>query len=289
MRIRQKADTVSTDVKSVTLVTVLMFFLVTLASTFAAPVDLTSWIGEDVPGSPASNWDVQPGNDSVLQTINSRPSFFYEAGTDSQGKKLSGKIKVEDPENNPLCPDCNDDDFIGFALGLDAGEVGNSTADFILIDWKQADQGPFPPGPFGLAAEGLAISHVTNADDEVQFWNHDSGEVTEIARATTLGSTGWTDFQEYSFELVFTSNLIQVSVDGALELSITAADAGLSAFDDGSFAFYNYSQADVRYSAIEEESVIPEPSTFALFTLGLGMFGIGYRRRKRSQVLPYTS
>ena len=45
----------------------------------AAPVNLTGWIENGFQGNNAAgNWDVQPGNDSVRQTINSDPTVFFD-------------------------------------------------------------------------------------------------------------------------------------------------------------------------------------------------------------------
>ncbi len=156
----------------------------------AAPVDLSTWTDEEVvgdQGSVTSDWVVQnaPANDAVLQGDNSAPSFFFEPGTNSQGLALSGKIEVLPPDLG-----FNDDDFIGFVLGYDSGENDSASANFVLIDWKQADQ-DFGPGNPGLA--GLALSLVTDTTGgELDFWTH-TGGVTEVARATNLGSTGWVD------------------------------------------------------------------------------------------------
>jgi hypothetical protein len=248
------------------------------SATHAVPVDLSGWSVEEAAGSPAANWQVQgAGNDSVFQSVNSRPSFFFDSGANAQGTSLSGEITVETT---------SDDDFIGFALGFDAGEATGAATDFILIDWKQLDQGG-AGCPASSSGAGLAISRVTASTfGECQYWSHNEG-ITEIARATNLANTGWNDNQTYMFDLVFTANLIQVAVDGILELSISAADAGVAAFDDGAFAFYNYSQSNVRYAGIEEDVVIdeclqnpllpqcqppnevPEPSSLALILLGL--------------------
>ncbi len=56
--------------------------------------------------------------------------------------------------------------------------------------------------------------------------NHGAGNI--------FRSAGWNDNQEYIFDIVFTSSLIQVKVDGQTELSYTGN------FTDGSFGFYNF-------------------------------------------------
>jgi hypothetical protein len=40
--------------------------------------------------------------------------------------------------------------------------------------------------------------------NEIDFWDL-SGSISELARGTTLGSTGWTDNTDYTFEFNFTS------------------------------------------------------------------------------------
>ena len=51
----------------------------------------------------------------------------------------------------------DDDDFVGFAIVADLDDAADPTADFLLIDWKQADQTAF--GGL-LAPAGLAVSRV---------------------------------------------------------------------------------------------------------------------------------
>ncbi|MEX1147748.1 MAG: PEP-CTERM sorting domain-containing protein [Sphingomonadales bacterium] len=232
------------------------------------PVDLTNWSDDSKGGA---SWNIQPGNDAVLQTVNGEPTTFFAPGTNAQGTALSGRISVQTPA---------DDDFIGFVLGYQDNELFSSTSNYILVDWKQLDQNF---GSSGFAPAGLSISHVTDSANG-NFWDHSDG-VTEIERATNLGSTGWADNTEYEFDIIFNANLIQVFVDGVLELNTTAGEAGLGAFDNGAFGFYNYSQANVLYSALEEREAPADPGTIpapaSLLLMGMGLAALGMRRRRR--------
>lgn len=231
---------------------------------FAAPVDLSGWGSEEGNGSGAASWTVQGvGNDSVFQSQNSRPSVFFDGGAMDQGKSLEGEITVETT---------GDDDFIGFVLGFDSGEFASASADFWLIDWKQANQ--------GNASVGMSLSHVTGnvgAASEYDFWEH-KGVVNEVQRATNLGATGWNDFQSYNFKLTYTASLIEVFVNDVKELSWAGS------FADGAFGFYNYSQSRVRYAGITEDIVVapvPVPAAGLLLVGALGGLGL-MRRRKKS-------
>jgi len=260
-----------------------MFFPV-VAHAAPIPVDLSGWIENGFKGNNgAGTWTTQgAGNDSVLQSINGEPTVFFQSGRNAQGTNLKGTIQVNTS---------SDDDFIGFFLGYQADELNSTSADFWMIDWKQNTQ------PFGgtTATVGLALSHVNGdiangPDASPPFWAH-SNYVTEVQRATNLGSTGWVDFQEYAFDLIFTSTRIQVKVDGVVELDYTGS------FTDGAFGFYNYSQPTVLYAGITEENLpdpcdtnppgqggcpetgqVPVPGT--LWLMGLAILGLGQMRRK---------
>lgn len=221
-----------------------------VAHAAAVPVDLSTWQQEG-----AGNWVVQAGNDSVLQTINGEPTVFFAPGSNAQGTALSGRIQVTTT---------SDDDFIGFVLGYQAGELRSSSANYVLVDWKQANQ--------DVASVGLALSLVSDGSNVNDFWAH-TGGVQEIERATNLGNVGWADNVEYAFDIIFNPNLIQVFVNGVLELNTTAAEAGLAAFGNGAFGFYNYSQQSVLYSALEERQAppvdVPAPASALLLIPGL--------------------
>jgi len=242
--------------------------MVMAAPLAAAPVDLSGWGAEGYSGG--FNWVLQPGNNAVLQTINGDPTVFFSPGA-AQGKALSGTIKVTTT---------GDDDYIGFVLGYKSGDLQAASTDFIVIDWKQSSQSFYGC----LAPVGLSVSRATTGlADNRGAWCHDTAfGVTELARATNLGSTGWVDNQEYAFDLEFTSSNIKVFVDGVLEIDLDGT------FADGAFGFYNYSQANVLYAGIEEVVLpptpgpggIPEPATWAMLILGFGLVGGAMRRRR---------
>lgn len=234
----------------------------------AGSVDLTGWIENGYRGNNgAGTWNVAPSKDTVLQTRNGQPTVFFDPTKNAQGTALKGSIEVKTS---------SDDDFIGFVLGYQNGEMNSTNADFWLIDWKQGNQSG--------ADKGLALSHV-NGDltsgpgADPTFWEH-TGVVSEKQRATSLGSTGWNDRQLYTFELTFTNSLIEVFVDGNKELSLAGS------FTDGAFGFYNYSQSTVEYAGITEDvlppdpSVVPLPASLPLVLAGMGALGLMRRRRK---------
>lgn len=221
---------------------------------YAVPVDLSSWVAEG-----GGSWTLQSSNNAVKQSLNGDPAVFHN-NINSQGLKLSGEITVQTT---------GDDDYIGFVLGYKAGDIGNTSSDYLLVDWKQSDQGGFFGG---TALAGLSISRVTDVLVEgAGAWLHSSAYgVDELQRAATLGSTGWLDNTTYNFDLVFTSTLVEVFVNNVKELSISGF------FNNGSFGFYNYSQAQVLYAGIDE-TIVPSPTLITepsiLVLVGIGLVG----------------
>jgi len=139
----------------------LLFFLAS-GGTFAVPVDLSSWSEEG-----GGTWTLQSGNNAVFQSINGNPAIYYN-GLDSQGLQLSGEITVQTT---------GDDDFIGFVLGYNSGDISSSSTDYLLVDWKQSDQSGFFGG---TSFAGLSISRVTDVlDDGPGAWLHESTDGVE--------------------------------------------------------------------------------------------------------------
>lgn len=243
----------------------------------AVPVSLAPWTAESYPavaGFAAGNWQMAADASSVTQVENGQPTVFY-SDFSARNTTVTGTVQVLTT---------GDDDYIGFVLGFQPGDSTAAGADFLVVDWKQATQAfdfTGPPGanatPGSTAARGLAVSRVTGTPTADELWGHvdfvgnPTGGVSELARATNLGSTGWADDTAYEFRFEYTESGLQVFVNGALEISIAGS------FPDGRLGFYNFSQGDVRYSAFD---VIPEPSTALL--LAAGVVGLLARRGSRA-------
>ncbi|EIE49223.1 hypothetical protein C357_20460 [Citreicella sp. 357] len=86
-------------------------------------MDLSGWIENGLAGSSgAGTWSVQsPDRDSALQTRNGSPPVFFDPVANDLGKVPLGSIAVET---------ARDDDFVGFVLGYDNGDLDSAAADF---------------------------------------------------------------------------------------------------------------------------------------------------------------
>lgn len=229
----------------------------------ATSVNLSSWL-IDGNGSWSFNSTNAP-NDSADQALNSIPTVLFN-NIDSQGLSLAGTIEVQTTA---------DDDFIGFVLGYDDNDLfgTNATTDYILVDWKQTQQAGQPPGMrMSRVTGGPIAAHGTDTSGDA--WTH-TGFVNTIATASTLGNIGWADHTQYLFEIIFTANNIQVSVDGVEQFDVNGT------FENGSFGFYNFSQQNVRYAGITEDIVpqVPIPASIWLFVSGL--IGLAGMMRKK--------
>lgn len=245
-------------------------------------IDLSAW-SEEGPGGGV--WSLSGDNNSVFQSVNSPTPTFFISDNPFINSTFTGSITVS--------AGAGDNDFIGFVFGYNAPFSGNSDAstdlDFILFDWKQADQSPGAEEGFHLIKVDGDFSNntLTHASGSSAFWTHDESDADpgefEILASDTTAGTGWQHGVSYDFELTYQSNLIEIILNGGnfSEQTIFSV-AGI--FDAGSFGFYNYSQTNVTYAGIGEQvapnclddptlpgcgQTIPEPNSVFLFTLGL--------------------
>jgi hypothetical protein len=258
--------------------------LASVATASAAVVDLSTWTAASYPavsGFGAGVWTVAPGGGSVTQSVNGQPTIFY-SDFNAQGSSVSGTIRSGG----------GDDDYIGFVLGYNPGDISNSSANYLLVDWKSGSQnfdfGAPSSSPGGIAASGLAVSRVTGIPDADEFWQHANlagtgagSGLTQLQRGATLGNTGWAVNTDYTFKFDFGPNNLQVFVNNTLQLNIAGN------FSDGRMGFYNFSQAGVNYSAFTRETGsfppggggnVPDAgSSLALLACGLGALGFARR------------
>jgi len=254
--------------KSLIMVPLLVFVCLIATQAIGAPVpiDLSTWSKQSVPGN--GNWVVSVGGDSVNQTINGNPTFFVSPNN-YINTEFKGKFKVYN---------AGDDDYIGFVFGYTkpiSGIHADNDYDFLLFDWKQANQ--------DVAKEGFALTRVQGISNYDPFWNHVDNPPSFDVLATDFSTTkGWEDNVEYEFTLLYQTNRIKIDLKGGngfLKDGLTIFDIVGGPFPDGRFGFYNYSQAYVTYQGFTE-AVIPIPS--AVWLLGSGLLGlVGLRRKIR--------
>ena len=101
--------------------------------------------------------------------------------------------------------------------GFEDGDFYNANAEWILFDWKQSDQALW------LLSMQMAVGlpdwrwvvwpeHFTTGD----HWCH-TGAVSEIARGSNSGYTGWADTTTYTITMIYNTFNVQVWVNGTQE------------------------------------------------------------------------
>ncbi len=176
-------------------------------------------------GSTPPVWTLSPDGLTVRQSTNSNPAV-YMTNLPAAGVPLVFDLAVETT---------NDDDFIGWVVGFDPGDSTSPQADFMLFDWKQANQDD--------GRRGLALSRVTGSANTTHLWDH-IGPVSEMARGFTRGELGWADNTAYRVQMEYTTSRIRVWINGVLEFDQQGS------FPAGRFGFYTYSQPNGRFTLV---------------------------------------
>lgn len=231
-----------------------------------AAISVTDFTAENHSASIPGSWVA--ASNTAIQLLNSNPTVFYSPDG-ALHRAYEGTVGVSTS---------TDDDFIGFVVGFTPGALASAvTAQYVLIDWKQATQSLDGYN----APRGLALSLVTGrpANASQGFWGH-QGDVQEIARGATLGATGWQDLATYTFRLEYTPGNLLFHVNNVLQFDLSAQDIGGASFTlpNGRFGFYAMSQEQVSFTLTSVEA-IPEPSASLLVLLGFACCAAGHRSR----------
>lgn len=117
--------------------------------------------------------------------------------------------------------------------------------------------------------------------------------MNEAQSGNNFGDTSWNKNTSYSFDITYREGVIAVFIDEELEIAISAKDAGVDSFEDGGFAYFNFSQDNVYYHNVnydEIDKVIDQGQqdaiTSAVPVQGAGVMGLilaglaGLSRRK---------
>ena len=184
-----------------------------------------------------SSWTFAGDNSWARQNNNTDGPSIGLFGVDAMRGTYALELEVETT---------SDDDFIGIVFGFNDGDPSNSSADYVLLDWKQQDQSAFG----GFAAEGLALSHVQGIPSTGSFWAHgcpaSNACVNELQRSAAFGDVGWTDDFPHKFHVTYRPDRLLVMVDGFVQFDISPSDfpgefPG-NVFPSGEIGFYSFSQ-----------------------------------------------
>jgi len=185
-------------------------------------------------------WSYNDESNSWYQGKNTAYStFLYDPSSAALGKAITGQIEID--QNG-------DDDNIGFALGYEAGDATNSNADYWLVSWRAGAQGSWN--------SGLSLWHVTgalNSYDLEDPVNHPALEF--VAEGETLGQTKWETGVDYTFDVTYNTDSLGVFVQDQLQFGFTAQDVGVESFEEGGFAFFNFSQDKVNYKNVQYDDI----------------------------------
>lgn len=202
--------------------------------------DLSGWVVEDIPNNTA-NWIYNEESNSWLQTVNtSGYTYLYDPSESSIGKAISGTISVNTT---------GDDDYIGFVVGYNQGELSSVDSEYMLLTWKQSDQGALYEGMNLYLVQGALDNNGGGVDPEKLDY------ATNIGNSADYNGIGWEDNVDYKFDIAYQSHYLAIFVNDALQYAITPEMLGLNAFTDGGFGFFNYSQDNVEYGTVLYDEV----------------------------------
>ena len=209
------------------------------------PFDLSTWSAESyvvdnvlAPG----NWNPIIFGEVVEQTDYCQPTFFVGPEMLSDGE-IWGVVHI----GHGLSSGSS----FGFAVGFEPGDSTNPNADYVLIEWRSVNEtvdfGAPSCTPQAMGTAGLSMSRVQGIPTGDEFIGHVDFDdpcspagngVTELARATTLGSNGYGVVESYRFTIRFDGQNLEVRVaelfggnfEFELDVPVTLNSTRLSCF-----------------------------------------------------------
>ena len=200
----------------------------------AQPINLLPWtvVQYEFNAQPDANWQLSENNTVATQSVNADASILL-SDFSSLNDRIEGTWRVTDAGG--------DDDFIGFVFGY------QDSQHFYLFDWKQVTQ--------DAVLQGMSVK-VVNAPSPVtsELWST-AGNGDRV-RTIYHNNVPWAAAIDYQFELEFHAGAFSIAVrqGNTLLASVALFD---DTFTSGAFGFYNYSQANVRYSGFTRQQLLP--------------------------------
>ncbi len=225
---------------------------------------------EALPGGTQPGWDLAADNLGVTQNQNSAAGV-YTTNMPADMGEITFTLRVGAT---------NDDDFIGWTVGYDTGELAPTGAagdrDFLYFNWKQLAQvsGGVP------RPAGLWLTRLTGPATDSQLWTS-TGNATKVAEAVSgLGTTGWVDNTAYRVRMRYTTSSIQVWVTPSSNTSLNGSFGGqpevlafdlTGSFPAGNFGFWTHSQEQCQFRLVGLNGAAPGSDICSVDTDGDGV------------------
>ena len=202
-------------------------------------LDLSRWSVVQIPDGfqPPGNWVFSQSNTVADQTVNADPSLLV-TDFDLVNDQISGTWRTSDT---------GDDDFMGFAFGY------QDPQHFYLFDWKRGDQNHRGYAERGMSVKVASANSALNGND---LWPSagSPGRVRTIFHNTIP----WQHNIDYTFTLAFRPGEFTITVQQGTNVLATI-ELTDDTYASGRFAFYNYSQGQVRYTGFTRRA-LPSPT-----------------------------
>jgi len=201
--------------------------------------DFRTWVQEG--NSAYGNWTVSADGRSVVQSVDSMPTFFIN-NQDYINVRITGQFTVTSND---------DDDFVGFVFGYK--EPSSTTPvnnfDFWLISWKKTYQNY----QSHIAQQGISLAKVKGSigdeSDEYYktFWEQHDTQFFQVADTKWNLDNGWKTAYNYNFEIVYTTTKIIFLIGKDTIFNASGC------FEQGRFGFFTFNQKDVKFSNLNYE------------------------------------